>query len=281
VAYSIDPRWINVAPTVAPARGSFREASKDELPLLQSIYREFSAPRNGFFHRAPIVWEGQVLGTGPQMDGPVTDAGPSLIAVYEEGGEPQGYVTYAAKWYPEFSDNAGAGQRLFVRDYAYKTPAAYRAMWDMFKQFDLVTRVTMEKMPTDDPAFDILLDPRELHATRFDWLLGRLIDVERALPLRPYGAEGRVVFELQDQMCPWNAGRWALEAGPEGSAIARTKDSPHLALDVSSLAQLLFGQVSPTQAVRNGRAEASPGAPLPLWDAMFRTEYAPFCPDGF
>ena len=52
-------------------------------------------------------------------------------------------------------------------------------------------------------------------------------------------------------------------------------------LDVSALVQLLFGQVSPSLAVRYGRADAAPDAPLALWDAMFRTEYAPFCPDMF
>jgi hypothetical protein len=82
-------------------------------------------------------------------------------------------------------------------------------------------------------------------------------------------------------MCPWNAGRWALDAGAGGASVVRTKDSPQLTLDVSALAQLLFGQVSPSQAVRYARADAAPGAPLQFWDAMWRTEYAPFCPDMF
>ena len=92
-----------------------------------------------------------------------------------------------------------------------------------------------------------MLDPRELYATHRDHLLCRILDLERALPLRPYGAEGRVVFELRDEMCPWNAGRWALEAGAEGATVSRTKESPQLTLDVSALVQMLFGQVSPSQ----------------------------------
>jgi predicted acetyltransferase len=82
-------------------------------------------------------------------------------------------------------------------------------------------------------------------------------------------------------MCPWNSGRWALEAGPEGSAVTRTKESPSLTLDISALAQLLYGQVAPASAVRYGRAEASRDADLRLWDAMWRTEYAPFCNNMF
>jgi predicted acetyltransferase len=243
------------------------------------MYRQFSQPRNGYLHRAPVMWDLQVLGLGPNL-APGPDFGPSLIAVYEEAGTPQGYVAYAAKSHEQAPDGAGPGERVLVRDYVWHTPSAYRAMWDFFKTFDLAKRVLIPATPLDDPAFDILLDPRELNATRFDWLLGRVIDVERALPLRPFG-EGRVVFELRDHMCPWNDGRWALDAGAEGSTMTRSKESPSLALDISALAQLLFGHLSPTRAVRYGRAEAMLSAPLALWDAMFRTEYAPFCPDGF
>lgn len=275
--FSIDPRWINVAPSVAPARGEWREASKDELPLIQSIYRKFAQPRNGYLHRAPVMWDIRVMGAASPGQ---PDWGPSLLSVYEEDGEPQGYMAYTSKWFEQFQDNAGPGQRLIVRDYAWLTPGAYRSMWDHFKRFDLVNRVVVDCAPADDPAFNILLDPRELNATRFDWLLGRLIDVERALPLRPYG-DGRVVFELRDEFCPWNAGRWALESGGGEATCTRSKESPALSLDVSALAQLVFGFASPTQAVRSGRAETTPSADLTMLDSMFRTAYAPFCPDGF
>jgi predicted acetyltransferase len=135
--------------------------------------------------------------------------------------------------------------------------------------------------PVDAQARDVLLDPRELHAQRFDWILGRVIDLERALPLRPYGATGSVTFEVRDAFCPWNDGRWSLDAGPEGAEVARTKDTPQLSFDVSTLALLMFGTISPSHAVRIGRAEAEPDAPLDLWDAIWRTKYAPWCPDGF
>jgi predicted acetyltransferase len=206
--------------------------------------------------------------------------GKGMLALYEEGGEPQGYVTYSAKWFENSWDNAGEGQRVFIRDYAWLTPSAYRAIWQHVKSFDLAIRVQMFA-PVDDPARDVLLDPRELHAQRFDWILGRVVDLERALPLRPYGATGHVTFEVRDSLCPWNDGRWALEAGPEGAAVSRTKETPQLSMDVSTMALLMFGTISPSHAVNIGRAEAAPDAPLDLWDSMWRTKYAPWCPDGF
>ncbi len=280
VRYQIDPQMVNFAPTVPRAEGTWREGSKDELPLLERMYRDFTKRRNGYLHRAPIIWDGQVMGIQPMAGNPA-DFGPSLVAIYEEGGEPKAYVAYAAKFFETSPDGAGPGQRVWVRDYVWQTPNAYRAIWEHLKTFDLANRIWVNCAPIDDPAPHVMLDPRELHATHRDHLLGRIIDVQRALPLRPYGAAGRVTFELRDEMCPWNAGRWALEAGADGASVARTKDAPQLTLDVSALVQLLFGQVSPSLAVRFGRADAALDAPLPLWDAMWRTAYAPFCPDWF
>lgn len=276
--YSIDPRWISFVPSLAKAEGTWRDVGPDDPQVIKDVYRKFAADRNGFIHRAQVMWAVGALGITGGF-GP--DVGKGILAVYQEGGEPQGYVTYSAKWFDSFSDGAGEGQRVFVRDYAYLTPTAYRAIWQHLKTFDLAARVQMFA-PVDDPARDVLLDPRELHAQRGDWILGRVIDVERALPLRPYGAEGRVTFEVRDAMCPWNDGRWSLEAGADGVAeVSRTKDAPQLRMDVSALALLMFGTISPSQAVRIGRAESATDAPLDLWDAVWRTKYAPWCPDGF
>jgi predicted acetyltransferase len=226
------------------------------------------------------MWQGRVLGLN-QGGGGSDGFGPSLISVYEEKGEPKGYVTYAAKFMEDSPlDRAGMGQRLFVRDFIWNTFGAYRAAWELFKTFDLVKRAWISPMPVDDPAPHIMLDPRELYPTLSDHLLCRIIDLERALPLRPY-TDGRVVFEVIDPLCPWNADRWALEAGPEGSRVQRTKETAQLTTDISGLVQMLFGQVAPSLAVRIGRAEAAPNAPLDLWDAMWRTTHAPFCPDWF
>jgi predicted acetyltransferase len=269
---------VNFVPTMAAATGTWREVKKDDA-IIQQMYASFIERRNGWLRRGQPMWDAGVF-AGDTYDG--AKPGPSLIAVYEENGEPQGYVIWAAKWmHSSPSDAGGPGQRIYVRDYVYNTPTAYRAIWEYLKRFDLASRIVIDAAPVDDPAFHVMVDPRELNAQHRDWMHGRIIDLERLLPQRPYGAPGRVVFEVTDAMCPWNAGRWALEAGAEGSAVSRTTDTPSLTLDISALAQLLYGQVSPTNAVRFGRAEASPDADMKLWDAIWRTEYAPFCPNMF
>ncbi len=276
--YAIDPRWIGFAPSLPRPQGTWREVMKDDIAVVQEIYRQFIAGRTGYLHRAPIMWE-MLLGLHPELGG--GEYGASIAAVYEEDGAPRGYVLYGAKGFETHPDGAGPGQRVMVRDYAWLTPGACRAMWEYFKTFDLAARIHVDRAPVDDPAFDIMLDPRELNATRGDWLLGRVIDVERLVPLRRYGREGRAVLDLRDEMCPWNEGRWLIETGGEQTSVRRTNETPDLSLDVSALAQVLFGQVAPSRAVRYGRGEASPNADLARLDAIFRTDYAPFCPDMF
>jgi predicted acetyltransferase len=52
-------------------------------------------------------------------------------------------------------------------------------------------------------------------------------------------------------------------------------------LPVETLAMLLFGQITPTQAVRMGRMRIMEEKRLDLWDRLFSTRHKPFCPDFF
>ena len=58
----------------------------------------------------------------------------------------------------------------------------------------------------------------------------RLVDVGAALSGRTYVADDALVLDVRDAFCPWNEGRWRLEAGE----AARTDAEADLALDVSA-----------------------------------------------
>jgi len=111
--------------------------------------------------------------------------------------------------------------------------------------------------------------------------LGRIIDIEQALSKRPYPEEANLVFEVTDELCPWNNGRWQLETSPEESFVRRTDSKPQLKIPVSTLAMLLFGQISASEAFRMQRLEAIDTKALPIWDKTMRTLYKPFCADIF
>ena len=88
VRYSIDPRWIKLAPSLSKPAGGFRDGSKADLPVMERIYDEFTRERNGFLQRIEIIWDMQTFGIDAQFD-PVP-LGPSVISIYEEGRRGEG-----------------------------------------------------------------------------------------------------------------------------------------------------------------------------------------------
>jgi predicted acetyltransferase len=127
----------------------------------------------------------------------------------------------------------------------------------------------------------MILEPRQLHATLWDGLLARIVDAAKALTARGYQAEGELIFDLRDDLCGWNGGRWKLTATPEGSRVSRARQSAQLSMPVSTLALLAFGQVSATECARMGRLDVHDAGALGAWDSVMRTLYKPACPDMF
>ena len=270
-SYNVDPRYLQFALT-QPVPGTLRELGDDEFELLVNLYRRFREERMGYIHRGRAMWEAGVLAPPP--------AGGLLNKiVYEEAGEPLGYVIYTVE--PPRGSGPGPGQYLSIRDLVWLTTSAYQAMWNYFANMDLVGTIAWGRVPSDDPLPHLLLEPRMLHSTSHDGLLGRIVDVELALPRRHYHEEGTLTFEVLDDLCSWNRGRWKMEASAVETAISRTSEEPQVVMPVTTLAMLVFGQLSATEAARMARLDVlEPGA-LSSWDRVMHTAYRPFCADLF
>jgi predicted acetyltransferase len=126
-----------------------------------------------------------------------------------------------------------------------------------------------------------LLEPRKLNITSSDGFMARIVDVERALLLRPYAGEGTLIFEVIDDLCPWNRGKWKLAASRAESSISRTGEGAQMVMPVSTLAMLMFGQISPSLAASMGRLDVNDAKALPLWNNVMETPCRPFCADFF
>jgi len=200
-----------------------------------------------------------------------------MRAVYEEAGAPLAYVIYTLE-----ATAPGAGDQVIgIRGMAHLTMPAYRAIWDYLGSMDLVGTINWGGLPTDDPLPYLLLDPRRLGTGSYAGLMGRIVDVERALPWRTYPVEAHLTFEVRDELCPWNDGRWEVEITAGEASVRRTSASPQLVMPVSTLALLVFNHITATEAARIGCLDVAEQSALPTWDAAMRTAYRPFCADGF
>ena len=271
-AYNVEPQYLQF-PRPTPVHGDFREANEEDFPLLVDLYRRFREERTCYVHRGRAMWDAGVLAPAPP-------GGHLVTLIYQQDGEPQGYVIYCME-----SIQGGtpgfARQRITVRDLIWLTPGAYQAIWNHFQPMDLVDSISWGRIPVDDPLPHLLLEPRRLHLTSRDGVMARIVDLETALPQRRYAVQGSLKFEVRDELCPWNAGRWKLETSGAETAVARTDQSPQFVVSVSTLAMLVFGQISASEASRMGLLEALDDKALALADTLFRTAYRPACADIF
>ena len=272
-SYNVEPRYLEF-PLGRLVPGSFREVGDDEFSLLVDLYRRFRAERTGYVHRGRAMWEAGVLAPPPT-------GGQLNKVVYQEDGEPLGYVIYTLDS-PQGGGVPGPdNQRLIIRDLVWLTPTAYRAVWSYFANMDLVSNIIWASVPSDDPLPHLLLEPRMLRIRSGDGILGRIVDVDKALPRRRYHEEGVLTFEVIDDLCSWNCGRWKLEISTDSAVINRTSEQPQLVMPISTLAMLVFGQISATEAARMERLDVLEHGALSSWDRVMRTAYRPFCADMF
>ena len=198
--------------------------------------------------------------------------------VYEVDDSPAGFALYRVK---DDHHEADFASSLMLELLIAATPDAYEALWRYCLGVDLMARVTASNRPVEEPLPFLLRDARAAKMAVTDGIWLRLVDVRAALQGRSYGAPGRLVLEVADAFCPWNAGRYEIVCGAQGSHCQRTTAPADLELDVDVLAALYLGgnRFSTLQDARRVN-ERTPGT-IARADAMFRADRAPWCPSHF
>ena len=271
-AYNVDPQYLRFAMDY-PLQGTLRESGAAEFSILAELYTQFREERNGYIKRGRGAWLGAIL-KPPQRPGHFIST-----ILYEERGKPAGYIIYTSA--PLESASGMPRHLIHIRDLVWLTPSAYYSIWHYLSQMPLADNIIWDRVPPDDPLPHILLEPRMIHLTSMDGLLARIIDVEKALPRRKFNTEDVLTFEIIDELCAWNNGRWRLETNVNQSSIRKTTADPEVAMPISTLAMLLFGQITATEAARMGRLDVLNDNALSKWDNVMRTKYRPFCADLF
>ena len=185
---------------------------------------------------------------------------------YEEDGRALGYATYRTKEHT-----------LTVEMLVAVTDEAYASLWRYCLDVDLMSTTKARSRPVDEPLPWMLADPRRLERSIGDRMWLRLVHVAAALERRSYMRDDRLVLEISDTFCTWNADRYELEGGPDGAECRLSTADPDLVLSVADLAAAYLGAVSLTTLSRAGRVEERTSGALRRADAMFATRLAPWC----
>ena len=264
--------------------GRVRLVAADEaMGLIPPVYDVVRARTPGSVSRPDAKWRHEILDDAEWLR---RGNGPKFIAVLEVDGVARGYAIYRVKseW-----DERGPNNTVTALEVTGLDAAAERALWAWLFELDLVGHIKGWRGPSRHPLLLQLAEPRRLSLSVRDGLWLRLIDMPAALAARSYGGAGSVTFELTDEFCPSNAGRWRLAVagdaampGARGVAtVTAFTGDPDLTLDTSDLATIYLGTSTVADLARAGRvAECRPGA-VATADALFTTAVAPFCSTGF
>jgi predicted acetyltransferase len=230
------------------------------------VSRQSLLERPGVFQKPHHQWERESQAPEHRQGG----QGGIFYIAYEDGGKVEGYARYRIN-----------GNTLTVNELMATTPEANTALWRFCFDVDLTTCTEAERRPVDDPLPWLLADPRQLQRSTRDGLWLRLVDVGAALQLRRYMESGRLVLEVRDDLCPWNAGRFELEGSSEGASCRATDLAPDLVIPVNNLASTYLGGVTFSTLAQAGLVEEhTPGALLRA-DRMFAVRYQPWTPHNF
>ena len=206
---------------------------------------------------------------------------PRRVMFARRGEELTGYAVFRreSRW-----DDAQPAGEVGVDELAAVDHASLLALARRLVDMDLTSRTVFWSRPTDDPLAWWAGGPRSAQMRVFDALWLRLVDVPRALRERGYapGAPLDLVVQVDDEVCPWNAGRWRVQVDGDGSAQVGPSDAePDLVTPVAALgAAYLGGRTLLAQVPTLGVEERTPGAVAALSRAM-RADREPVPAIGF
>jgi len=167
--------------------------------------------------------------------------------------------------------------RIAVVEAIAAAPEAAAGLWRFLLDIDWVASISVSLVPPDHPLFFLLAQPRRARYRMGDGLWVRLVDVGAALAGRTYAADGELVLEVRDELCPWNEGRWRVAGG----GAERTDATADVALDVSTLGALYLGGVGAAQLAQGRHVEELRAGAIERADALFRHGVHPWCPEIF
>ncbi|MER5262810.1 GNAT family N-acetyltransferase [Actinosynnema sp. NPDC002837] len=263
------PHGAKFRPGVSTGGERVREVPRDEaMPVMKAVYEDLRPSRTGWLSRTDAAWDHHLADTERDRDG---------LSAYRYVLHPQGYAVYRIKadWQVR-----GPRNELHVRELAARTDEAYAALYRYLLDLDMVGELKFFTA-SDDPGVHLLEDSRLALRGRADSLWVRIVDVDRALPLRRYLSDVDVVLELSDEFCPWNAGRWRFTVKDGAATVQRVDDDPDVVLDVQALGAAYLGGTRLATLARAQRVSEVTAGSLNALSHALLGDREPHCPEVF
>jgi predicted acetyltransferase len=246
-----------------------RQVLRDEaMSAIKLRYAAAQSTTTGFLSRSDADWAARF------SDHPKAARGrtPFRYVLHADG--------YAVYHLVEGWNDAGPDQTLELDEICATTPLAWASIWNFLLRHPLTRTVKYRMGWADDPLPLLLANPRGMTQEHTDHVWVRLVDLQRAMPLRSYSSAVSVVIRIADEFCPWNAGVWRLELDGDGGTAPPPAAPPAIEADITDLGSAFLGGTRIARLASAGRVTGSPEAVLAL-DSAFAGPLHPWTPEGF
>lgn len=258
-----------------PGEGAVRAIDHDAVAdVLPAIFERVRLATPGMLSRSAAWWEHNIA-YDPEdwRDGETA----KRFVVYDVDGAAEGYAIYRQK--ANWEDFVPEG-KVKVGEVIAASDRAHSALWNYLGQIDLFPIVDYWNLPSDDPLWWKLENPRLVKRTRADALYVRVMDVSPALEARSYETDGSIRMEIDDPTRPKNSGIYELVVvNGEGKAVA-VDDGADVALGIDTLGALYLGGHNARAMAAAGLIRGAPEAVTAL-HRLFATVAAPWCNEVF
>jgi predicted acetyltransferase len=240
-----------------------------------SIFDRVRASRPGMIARSDRVWDHVADLRRPPEEKPWVGF---RILCRDADGVAQGWASYTIKdkW-----EDMVAKSTVRVADLCAATPAAEARLWRFLTELDLLRTLVAGDRPADELLPYLLTDARAARQIyRGDFLWVRPLDVVGALEARSYAAAGRLVLEITDPL-GIAAGRYVLDASPEGATCRRTDERADLTMPVRTLGAAYLGGLRLSQLHAAGWLDEERQGAVGVADRVLAGDVTPWCNTWF
>ena len=234
--------------------------------ILPELFADLAATRLGEVSRTASWWQ-------DYFDDAARGPLPTEFAVASNDGEINGYIAL------QLPDRPLLDAAFVVAELVAATAAAANSLiaYALGRAGELPLR--FRSCPSD---FDVsaAIDPSDVLSIEASapqlWL--RLVDVQQALSLRRYVGPARLVFDVSDEVAPWNSGRYGLLVDKMGAPEVQPSSEPSMfALGPAALASTFLGDTSFSELATAGSVVEYLRGSLLTADKVFATPASPFC----
>ena len=233
---------------------------------LPQIYERATLDVPGIIQRPKMYW--QVI--AEDFESKRNNESKMQHVTYSEGNHITGYASYRT---------VPAG--ISVHELIGMDLNSVITLWRFCLDMDLRLQAQIYRRPLDDIFPLLLKDPGRLSRAIKEGLWLRLVDVQKALTLRKYSLQTRLVIRVIDSFCQWNDQTFELQTDGKDNNCLPSNSNPDICISVSDLASVYLGTIKFSTLLKCGRIQQETDNAVHKADMMFSYKQAPWSPFYF